>query len=141
MAPDEVETHIAALCKNESGVLHHIYGGADLAALAGGSSSSSGGSSSSSVLHKAAQEQSGRLYKAFFLRALAVTPNRCAARRRDLRGAAGLARTLCLPVLLSLYDINAGCIRCIWLQEPLMCCVAVFLEIQVHALMLCVILD
>jgi hypothetical protein len=131
MAPDEVETHIAALCKNESGVLHHIYGGADLAALAGGSSSSSGGSSSSSVLHKAAQEQSGRLYKAFFLRALAVTPNRWAARRGPEGQRGGPepcacqnpvpARTLCLPVLSSLYDIKAGCIRCIWLQEPLMC--------------------
>eukprot|EP00775_Hariotina_reticulata_P014827 gene14827-15010_t len=70
MAPDEVEAHIAALCKKESGALHHIYGGADLAALASGSSSSS-----SSALYKAARDQSGRLYKAFFLRALAVTPN------------------------------------------------------------------
>lgn len=86
MTPDEVEGHIAALCRHESGILAHIYGSAELHALSRGSglSSSLGGlglsaKGSRGSIARAARADPGRLYKSFFLRALAVTPNRCSA--------------------------------------------------------------
>ncbi|KAF8073189.1 rpa1 [Scenedesmus sp. PABB004] len=70
MAPDEVEGHVAALCRAESGVLRHLYGGADLRELSRGGLGGLGG------VATAARADPGRLYKSFFLRALAVPPNR-----------------------------------------------------------------
>jgi hypothetical protein len=75
MTPDEVEGHIVQLCRNESGVLAHIYGGADLTALGGRFGFGLAGRGSGQ-LGRAARSDPGRLYKSFFLRALAVTPNR-----------------------------------------------------------------
>jgi hypothetical protein len=76
MTPDEVEGHIVQLCRNESGVLAHIYGGADLAALGGRFGFGAFAGRGSGQLRRAARSDPGRLYKSFFLRALAVTPNR-----------------------------------------------------------------
>ncbi|KAF6245033.1 hypothetical protein COO60DRAFT_1650460 [Scenedesmus sp. NREL 46B-D3] len=75
MTPDEVEGYVVQLCRNESGVLAHVYGGADLAALGGRLGLGPAGRGSGQ-LRRAARSDPGRLHKSFFLRALAVTPNR-----------------------------------------------------------------
>jgi hypothetical protein len=75
MTPDEVEGHMVQLCRNESGVLAHIYGGADLTALSGRLGFGFAGRGSAQ-LRQAARSDPGRLHKSFFLRALAVTPNK-----------------------------------------------------------------
>jgi hypothetical protein len=71
MTPDEVEDHIAALCRKEAAALRHIYGGAG-AVLSG-----CGGAATASAVGRAARANAALLYKCFFLRAIAVTPNRC----------------------------------------------------------------
>lgn len=73
MDPHEVERHISQLCRNESGILRHIYGGAEPSTHGGVSSMQRRGQES---VRRAAQTDPARLYKSFFIRALAVPPNR-----------------------------------------------------------------
>eukprot|EP00878_Enallax_costatus_P014414 GHUV01015074.1.p1 GENE.GHUV01015074.1~~GHUV01015074.1.p1 ORF type:complete len:939 (+),score=340.24 GHUV01015074.1:365-2818(+) len=73
MHPEEVEGHVSQLCRNESGILRHVYGSAGFATNAGVSSMQRRGHES---VRRAARSDPARLYKSFFIRALAVPPNR-----------------------------------------------------------------
>eukprot|EP00879_Flechtneria_rotunda_P027392 GHRR01029340.1.p1 GENE.GHRR01029340.1~~GHRR01029340.1.p1 ORF type:complete len:728 (+),score=248.94 GHRR01029340.1:30-2186(+) len=73
MAPDEVEQHIQALCRNESGILHHIYGGLGPNPMSYDGLKARKGAA---MLSRAVIVDPGRFFKAFFLKALAVPPNR-----------------------------------------------------------------